>query len=403
MTYIIFIIKSAVDDFRRNKVRTFLTSLGILIGVSSVVLLNAFGLGLKQYIKSQFESLGSNLIFVVPGQVLQSGSANRPGGGALGGAEFDERDVNSLKRIENIDYIVPVFTKTVYAESNDKTELVSILASTADFFVLLNLENEFGDLYAKSDVDKRAKIVVIGPKLAEKLYSDKESALDKFIKINNQRYRIVGITKSKGGGGLAGPDFDSYVYMPYKSAYSFNPKKIFITVYLKAVDDKSIPQIKKDVKELLLKRYNEGDFSILEQTEILNTVNSIFGVLNMILVMIGAISLIVGGIGIMNIMYVSVVERTREVGIRRSIGATRSDILLQFLSEAVILSLIGGSAGIIVSYLATLVVQRVFPAYIDINSVLIALTVSSAIGIVFGVFPARKAANLTPVEAIRYE
>ena len=392
-----------MDDFRRNKVRTFLTSLGILIGVSSVVLLNAFGLGLKQYIKSQFESLGSNLIFVVPGQVLQSGSANRPGGGALGGAEFDERDVNSLKRIENIDYIVPVFTKTVYAESNDKTELVSILASTADFFVLLNLENEFGDLYAKSDVDKRAKIVVIGPKLAEKLYSDKESALDKFIKINNQRYRIVGITKSKGGGGLAGPDFDSYVYMPYKSAYSFNPKKIFITVYLKAVDDKSIPQIKKDVKELLLKRYNEGDFSILEQTEILNTVNSIFGVLNMILVMIGAISLIVGGIGIMNIMYVSVVERTREVGIRRSIGATRSDILLQFLSEAVILSLIGGSAGIIVSYLATLVVQRVFPAYIDINSVLIALTVSSAIGIVFGVFPARKAANLTPVEAIRYE
>src|SRR3989344_1382934 len=391
MTYIIFIIKSAVDDFRRNKVRTFLTSLGILIGVSSVVLLNAFGLGLKQYIKSQFESLGSNLIFVVPGQVLQSGSANRPGGGALGGAEFDERDVNSLKRIENIDYIVPVFTKTVYAESNDKTELVSILASTADFFVLLNLENEFGDLYAKSDVDKRAKIVVIGPKLAEKLYSDKESALDKFIKINNQRYRIVGITKSKGGGGLAGPDFDSYVYMPYKSAYSFNPKKIFITVYLKAVDDKSIPQIKKDVKELLLKRYNEGDFSILEQTEILNTVNSIFGVLNMILVMIGAISLIVGGIGIMNIMYVSVVAGTREVGIRRSIGATRSDILLQFLSEAVILSLIGGSAGIIVSYLATLVVQRVFPAYIDINSVLIALTVSSAIGIVFGVFPVREA------------
>lgn len=402
MNYFIFILKSSFEDFRRNKVRTFLTSLGILIGVSSVVLLIAFGLGLKKYIQQQFESLGTNLIVVLPGQILQGGGF-RSGGGTLGGAKFDEKDVLHLQKINGASYVVPVFVKTVKGQANGKSEFTDLYATTADMFPVRNLEIEYGRVFTKGDVDKRSKIVVIGPKLAEKLYDDAENATGRILKIEGQGFRIVGVLKSKGGGGFGGPDFDSFAYMPYKSAYSFNPDKSFFALYLKAENDTVIDQVKLGVKTILTRRYKEDDFSIIEQTEILNAVSSIFSILNSILVMIGAVSLIVGGIGIMNIMYVSVVERTKEIGIRRAIGATKADILSQFLSESVILSLIGGLGGILFSSVVVILIQRIFPAYIDLMSVLIAFGVSSIIGIVFGVFPARKAANLSPIDAIRYE
>lgn len=402
MKYFFFILKSSLDDFRRNKVRTFLTSLGILIGVASVVLLIAFGLGLKKYIKNQFESLGTNLIVVVPGQVLQGGGF-RPGGGALGGTEFDEKDVITLKKGSNVEYVVPAFLKTLRVSSATKTDLADLFATSADMFTIRNLTIGQGRLFKKTDVDKRSKIAVIGPKIAEKLFGSPQASVGKLLKIENRGYRVIGVLAPKGGGGFGGPDFDSFIYLPYKSAFSFNPKKTFFTIYVKARYEQNIPATKKFVKDALTRRYNEDDFSVIEQGEILNAVTSIFSVLNSVLVFIGAISLVVGGIGIMNIMYVSVVERTKEIGIRRAIGATKGDILSQFLAESVILSLIGGLGGIAFSFLIVLLIQRVFPAYIDLTSVLIAFGVSSIIGIVFGVFPARKAANLSPIEAIRYE
>lgn len=402
MNYFLFIVKSSLEDFKRNKVRTFLTSLGILIGVSSVVLLIAFGLGLKKYIKSQFESLGTNLVVVLPGKVLQGGGF-RSGGGSLGGAKFDELDVLRLKKIREYESIVPIFVKTLTVAANRKTEVSDLYATTADIFAIRNLEVENGRLFTKSDIEKRTKIVVIGSKIAEKLYNTTRNAVGKIVKVEGQGYRVIGVLKSKGGGGLGGPDFDTFMYMPYKSAYSFNKDKIFIGVYMKAKNETVIPMAKIRTQEVLEKRYKKDDFSIIEQSEILSAVSSIFGVLNSVLVLIGAISLVVGGIGIMNIMYVTVVERTKEIGIRRAIGATKQDILHQFLAESVILSLTGGIGGIIFSFLVVLLIQRFFPAYIDITSVLIAFGVSSFIGIVFGVFPARKAANLSPIDAIRYE
>jgi len=402
MQYLIFIIRSALEDFQRNKVRTVLTSLGILIGVSSVVLLIAFGLGLKQYIKNQFESLGTNLVIAMPGKLISSSGGFSSSGG-VGGINFDEKDVLAIKKIKNIIYIVPAFMKTVTVEGSGKHEIGTLYATTADIFPMRNFEIDKGHLFEKADVDKRSKKVVLGPKIAIKLFGSVDEAIGKIIKIEKQGFMVVGVLKSKGGGGLGGPDFDSFICMPYKSAYPFNPNKKFYAISVKTESEGVIAEVKKEMKDALLRYYKEDEFSVIEQTEILNAVSSIFAVINSILIAIAAISLLVGGIGIMNIMYVSVMERVREIGIRRALGATGRDILFQFLSEAILLSLLGGLLGLILSFLIVTIIQSFFPAYIDHTSVSVALGVSSAIGILFGVFPARRAAALTPVEAIRYE
>lgn len=402
MQYFLFIFKSSIEDFKRNKARTVLTSLGILIGVSSVVLLLAFGLGLKQYIKDQFESLGTNLVIATPGKLLSSQGGFSRGGG-IGGINFEEKDVQLLRKMKNITYIVPAFMKTITISGNGNSQIGTLYATTADIFPMRNLDLEIGIYFDKSDVEKRSKKVVLGPKIAEKIFFSKEDALGKTIKIENQGFTVVGILKSKGGGGFGGPDFDSFVYMPYKTAFTFNPEKKFYAISVKAENDKVIPFVKEEMKNLLLQFYKEDDFSVIEQTEILNAVSSIFAIINAILVAIAAISLVVGGIGIMNIMYVSVIERVREIGIRRSFGATGKDVLLQFLCEAILLSFLGGLIGLVASIIIVAVIRRFFPAYIDSATVVIALGVSSVIGIIFGVFPAKRAADLSPIEAIRYE
>lgn len=402
MQHLIFIIKSAFEDFKRNKVRTILTSLGILIGVSSVVLLMAFGLGLKAYIKNQFESLGINLVMAMPGKLLSEGGGFEQGGG-MGGIKFEEKDYQMLRRIKNASFVVPEYSKTVSVKAEGKSEIGTLDATTSDIFPMSTLELESGSYFDKTDNDKRNKKAVLGPKIAQKIFGSTGDAIGKTIKIQNQGFKVAGVLKSKGGGGFGGPDFDSFVYVPFNAALTFNPDKKIFSINVKASTKEVIPEVKAEMKSLLLRNYKEDEFSIIEMTEILNAVSSIFAVLNSILVAIAAISLLVGGIGIMNIMYVSVVERIREIGIRRALGATGKDILFQFLSEAVILSLLGGSLGLAISFIAVLIIQRFFPAYIDLTSVMMALGVSSGIGIIFGVFPARRAAKLTPVEAIRYE
>lgn len=403
MTLLWFVIQSALQDFRRNKIRTTLTSLGILIGVASVVLLSALGVGLKTYIKGQFESLGTNLIIIFPGKVFGDDGNFRNSESTGLGQFFDERDAKALRRIKTLGDVAPVFTRTIKASYGSQTKIGDIFATTANIFTLRNLTPEAGKVFTASDVDKRSKVVVIGRKISDKLFASPRDAIGKNIKIDTQSYRVIGVLESKGGGGLGGPDFDSYIYLPYTAGLSFNPNKQFLYFYIKVNREEDIPAAKKLIEDTMLKRYEDDDFSVVEQKEILNAVTSIFGVLNNLLVMIGAISLIVGGIGIMNIMYVSVVERTKEIGIRRAIGATKRDILLQFLTESVLLSLLGGLSGVIFSYIVTLLIYKYFPAQVTISSVLIAFGVSSAVGVGFGVFPARKAANLSPIEAIRYE
>lgn len=400
MHYFLFILKSSFDDFRRNKLRTLLTSLGILIGISSVVLLIALGLGLQRYIEDQFQSLGANLIMVTPGKILAGGLTS--GSTFMTSGQFDEKDVETVKKVKNLTVVVPVFVTFKELKGVKDAERYEAIAATPEIFPLMNFKADIGRLFDKSDVDRGNKVIVLGSKPAEKLFGTKNDALGKMAKLEDQGFRVIGVLESKGGGGF-GPGIDDHVFIPYKSAYSFNPSKKFWGIYAKAADESILADTKEEIKKALLKRYHEDDFSVNDQMEFLEVFDTIFNMINMVLIAIAAISLIVGGIGVMNIMYVSVVERVQEIGVRRAYGARRSDILFLFLTEAIILSLIGGLLGLSLSYLVVFAIQKFFPAYINLASILLSLGVSSVIGIVFGVFPARSASHLSPIEAIRWE
>jgi putative ABC transport system permease protein len=400
INYFLFIIRSSFSDLLKNKLRSFLTTLGIVIGVASVVLLLAFGLGLKNYIANQFNNLGTNLVFVLPGQIF-----NRSGGfSALRSSiTFDEKDYLALKRADFQEAVVPIFQKPALFQAEGKEEQGSLYATSADIFFVRNLNPQLGETFAEKDFIKKAKVAVLGPEIARKLYGSEEEAIGKKIKIESQTFRVIGVLESKGGGGLGGPNLDTFVYVPYRTFFTISGEKSFNTFILKATSEEVISDLKREIEKIMLKRYQKDDFSTADAKEILSTIQAIFSVLNLVLVGIGAISLLVGGIGIMNIMYVSVTERTREIGIRRAIGALEKDILSQFLAESVILSLSGGLIGLIISFIIVTFIHRFFPAEISLLSMFIAVFVSSAIGIFFGVFPARKAAKLSPIEAIRYE
>lgn len=400
MHYFHFICKSALEDLKRSKIRTLLTSLGILIGVLSVVLLLSLGLGLKKYIEDQFKSLGANLIMVLPGQGLKGGFS--PGGGMMTGASFDDRDATNLRKIKNVSIVAPMSVAYLEIKAEGNSKIYEIVAGTEDMFVVMNMEVDEGEMFDKTEVDKGSKVIFLGSGPAEKIFGSSQDAVGKIAKIDDQPFRVIGVAKSKGGG-FSGPSIDDHAYIPFKAGLSFNPSKKYFAIYLKAKDEGIIEETKEETKKILLKRYKEDDFSVSDQKEMLNMLSSIFNILNIVLVGIAAISLIVGGVGVMNIMYVSVAEKIKEIGIRRAVGATGKDILFQFLAEAVILSLLGGIVAIALAFGIVFLIQKIFPAYIDLLSVFLALGVSSVIGIVFGVLPAKKAADLTPVEAIRSE
>lgn len=394
---LIHLLKSAYSDFKRNKMRTLLTSLGIMIGVLSVVMLIALGLGLKNYLKEQFENLGANLIIILPGSGFTGEGGFGPG--IVGGVEFDEQDVRNLNRISNVKYTVPMYFKSTMVDSGNEEKFAYIMGVSEEYFDLMNSELIGGESFSKSEVSAKAKVAIFGYNVAETLFDDPKSAVGKTVRFDNQRFKVMGVIDKTGDR-----EQDNSVIIPYKTTFgSMNPNKTFWSIYLGVESEKDVAMVKEKAEEVLLKRYEKDDFSVTEQSEILSTVNQIFNIVNGVLVGIGSVSLLVGGIGIMNIMYATVTERTKEVGIRRAVGATRRDILLQFLTEAVVLSIVGGLMGLLLASLIVLVIRSFFPAAINLFAVIITLVVSSGIGIFFGVFPARRAAKLSPIEAIRYE
>jgi putative ABC transport system permease protein len=347
-----------------------------------------------------FEDMGTNLIAIMPGNAFsEEGGIQSLGAGFFGGTEFEEKDITLLEDINLLEYVVPIYYKYNPVTYRDEKELGYIMAANADIFPALNLELVAGHHFTRSDVVKKEHKVVLGYTLTDKLFISPERALYKTIEIEDDDYTVIGVAKKKGD-----VEMDSGIFMPYTCSFqSFNTDKKFLMIYTGVADKTDLKPAEDQIKKVLLEHYDEDKFSVIEQNQMLDTVNQIFNVINGVLIAIGSISLLVGGIGIMNIMYASVTERTKEIGIRRAIGATQSDILNQFLAESVVLSLFGGFMGLGLSTAIVLAVRPFFPLSLNLTAVLIAFGVSSFIGVFFGVFPARRAAKLPPIEAIRYE
>lgn len=398
-------IAVAIKAILVNKVRSLLTMLGIIIGVGSVVLLTSIGTGLQIYVEEQFAALGTDTIYVVPGTPFSEG------GGFGGQASIIEGTKPILKKEylreilrNNRDSIKDglimgvSINKMKYSDTEKK---VSLLGTTANYETVYNTKAEKGKWFTDIDNDKKERVTVLGPTVAEEFFGNIDP-VGKKVKIGSKSYRVLGVLEEKGGG-FGGPSFDSYVYLPLETMYDDLDVQFIDNFTLEARSDVDINDAIRDVEKTLLKDLEDDEFTVVDQTQILDTIQSILGVFTIGLGGISAISLVVGGIGIMNIMLVSVTERTREIGLRKALGATPNMILTQFLIEAALLSIIGGFIGLTIAYLGSLAIQPYFPARVTMNAVIMAFTVSTGVGLFFGAAPAKKAANLSPIEALRYE
>ncbi len=397
------VLKSSVKSILKNKSRTILTSLGIIIGVTSVILLTSIGNGIQDYINQQFESLGVNTVYIYPGQVFND-NGGFSNSGAMMVNSFTQKDISQLKReFRNFD-VMPV--NAVYSDikSNKITKKsIEIAGTTSDYGVNNNLIPSEGNgrWFTKEEEDKKSQVIVLGNKIAEDLFPN-GNAVNKRVIVKGKELMVIGVLDKKGGG-MGGSGIDSHCFAPISLAFELAGDEKINAIAIKVSDKNQIEQAKKDLTKFMKTRYDDDAFSVFDSSQLLSSINSIIGTLTIGLSGIAAISLVVGGIGIMNIMLVSVTERTKEIGLRKAVGASPSAILLQFLIEAIILSYIGGLTGILFGWLGTLAINSVFPAKITMSAVTLAFGVSTIVGIVFGVAPARKASKLSPIEALRYE
>lgn len=400
------LIKSSFRSILKNKGRTMLTSLGIIIGVTSVILLTAIGNGLKNYVTEQFDSLGANTVFISPGKIFNDngGFNSSGGGGRFVSTSFSLTDVSTLKRAIKNATIVPVAVSMVEIKSSKKTKSdVTILGSTYQYASSANYLPSSGNgrSFTKEEDEKKANVIVLGYGLATDLFPN-SSALGKKIIVKSKNMKVIGVLDKKGGS-FGGPDVDQYAFTPIGNVFDFTGNQTVSQMLIKTANKDLVPQTKIDVTQVMLKKFDKDAFTVFDSSQLLSSINSIIGVLTVGLAGIAAISLVVGGIGIMNIMLVTVSERTREIGLRKAIGAYPRAILIQFLIEAIILSSIGGIIGIFLGSFGALVINKFFPAKVTFDSIAIAFSVSALVGIIFGVAPARRASKLSPIEALRYE
>jgi len=393
------ITKLAVRSLLRNKSRALLTMLGIIIGVSAVILLVSIGQGLQTYITQQFESLGSNLIVVLPGKVGVGGSVTGPN---LAGSKLTLSDVDKLSRlggaVESVGAGIEMPSTVSFLGKSKYTTTGGV---TAEYQKMRNLTVSTGRMISDSDNRSGRNVVDIGPGLVDSLFSG-ANPIGKEVTMGGQKFQVVGVLSKIGSGGF-GVDINSFVMLPLTTAQRLFGMKSVQAIGIKARDKESIPEAIALVKKELGKSLKSDDFSVVDSSSLVATINQILGVVTFALGGIAAISLVVGGVGIMNIMLVSVTERTREIGLRKAVGAKPSDILYQFLIEAVVLSLGGGMIGVAIGALGAWGISHFIETTVTWWSVALAFGVSAAIGIVFGVAPAARASKLNPIEALKYE
>ncbi len=405
-----------------NKVRSGLTMLGIIIGIASVIALVAIGQGAQSSVQSSIESIGANLIEVMPGAARQIGFGASGGRGTARSLTITDED--AIAQITNVAAVSGEYSSRYQVAAAGANTNTTVDGVDAAYATIRNLAMDQGTFITQAQSTSLDKVAVVGPTVVADLFNDGNAAatpadasaaaaaaIGQNIRINNLQFTIIGVTVTKGSSGFGNQD--DMVYIPLGTALQYfagNGNYFLSTIDIQAASQTAMTQVQNDVTALLLSRHDisdptKADFSILNQADIVSAASSVTSTFTILLAAVAGISLIVGGIGIMNMMLTTVTERMREIGLRKAIGATKKDVNTQFLAEATALTFIGGAIGIIfgvgISFIVTL--TGLVTAQVTISSILLAFGVSAAIGIAFGWYPARRASNLNPIDALRYE
>jgi putative ABC transport system permease protein len=401
------LFRIAVRALIRNKLRAFLTMLGIIIGVASVIAMLAIGEGSKQKMRKQISSMGTNMVMVMP-------NFQRRGGVSLGASSSTALKYSDVTALQNeaahISLVSPEVRasgQVIYSNQNTQTTIYGV---SEEYLSIRKLEILSGRIFNANELKSMAKVCILGQTVVENLFGAKADPVGLSIRIKNLPFLIIGVLKDKGESGM-GQDQDDLILAPYTTVQRRLAAIDYINgIYASALSEEKSPLAIAEVEEILrrthkLKESAENDFRVMSQSELLKTITSITDIMTYLLGAIAGISLLVGGIGIMNIMFVSVTERTREIGLRMSIGGRGKDIMKQFLAESIILSILGGVMGVLFGYLLARLAGSLMSsqAIVKTQSVVLAFIVCFVIGVFFGWYPARKAANLNPIDALRYE
>ena len=402
------ILEETMIALSANKARSGLTILGIVIGISSVIAMLSIGQGAQQTITDRIQSIGANLVQVTPGAQRGPGTQVSSGRGSAKSLTIEDSDA-IMNQISNISGVAPEATGRYQVTAKGTNTNTSVVGTVPAYTTVRNLEIDDGTFVTDANVRNGAKVAIIGPTVRDDLFGAGAYAIGQTIRIKKIEFKIIGLTKSKGASGFGSQD--DMIFIPISTAQRFLTGDQYVTtISIAASNSDSTTQVQADTTTLLLARHHItnaalADFSTMNQADIAATATSVTSILTILLGSVAGISLIVGGIGIMNMMLTTVTERTREIGLRKSIGAKPWDISRQFLFEAMALTFIGGLVGIFLGWLVAFFVTylNILQTQVTTFSIVLAFSVSAAIGIVFGYYPAQRAAKLNPIEALRYE
>jgi putative ABC transport system permease protein len=400
------LFRETIWSLAGNKVRSGLTILGIVIGIASVITMVAIGQGAQSSIQARIQSIGSNLIIVTPG-------AQRSGGISAGQGSNQSlklEDANAIaSQVQSVVGVAPEDTHRYQVTAKGNNTNTQITGTVPDYTTVRNVAIDSGNFITDYQQQTAAKVAVMGPAVRDDLFGAGVDPIGQTIRIKNIDFQVIGLTQSKGGTGFN--NADDAIYVPLSTEQHYLSGDDFVTtISISAQDSTILATVQQDLTDLLLQRHNitdptQADFSAINQADIIATASSITDTFTLLLASIAGISLLVGGIGIMNMMLTTVTERTREIGLRKAVGIKKIYINLQFLSEAVALTFLGGAVGVLLGWGASLAVTRFagLATQVSLSTILLAFGVSAGVGIVFGFYPARRAANLSPIEALRYE
>lgn len=401
-------VGTAFEALRLNKMRTLLASLGIVIGIAAVIALISLGQSSQKAVESQIQSLGSNLLTVSPG-AQTSGAVRGASGGGTTLTYADAKAIMTSQQVTAVANVSPELSQRAQVVAGRNNTNTQVIGSTPAYEEVRKITLGAGRFITQQEVDAMAKVAVLGPDVVTALFGEGAEPVGQAVRINNMSFRIVGVTESKGGSGFMNQDDRVFVPLLTAQKILFGVDNVG-SISIAAKSEDVMNQARNEVGYLLLARHNlsnpaQADFSIMSQEDVLGAASQVTGTFTTLLSGIAMISLLVGGIGIMNIMMITVIERTREIGLRKSLGARKRDITAQFLVESIILTVGGGVVGIGLGVLLSFGVGKLMglPFYVSSSSILLSMGVSGGVGIVFGSYPARKAANLSPIDALRYE